>query len=87
LGAVSAAQTGREYVIPVVAELDKLAEDPNPAVRGYVALLQTRSTARERALFQKLLNDSSEFSLYRAGMLDRLAVGGCAGMLLNKKSK
>ncbi|NLI28724.1 MAG: hypothetical protein GX423_01465 [Nitrospiraceae bacterium] len=87
-GLYRAAQTGREYVIPVVAELDKLAEDPNPAVRGYVALLADAvDWPGKGALFQKLLNDSSEFSLYRAGMLDRLAVGGCAGMLLNKKSK
>jgi len=87
-GMYRAAQTGREYVVPVVEGLDKLAEDPNPAVRGYVALLADAvDWPEQEPLFRKLLNDTNEFSLYHDGVLDRLTVGGCAGMLLNKKSK
>lgn len=83
-----AAQTGREYVVPVVEKLDELAADPNPAVRGYAALLADAVDWPARdTIFNALLNDINELNIYAEGKLYATTVHSCAEMLLNKKRK
>lgn len=83
-----AAGAGKEYVLPVVEGLEALVADPNPAVRGYAALLADAVSWPEcEALLKELVNDSSEFYMYEQGSLVRSSVQSCAEKLLNKRSK
>jgi hypothetical protein len=87
-GMYRAAQTGKEYVAPIIEDLEPLTKDPNPSVRGYAVLLADAVEWPSRdSIWAGLADDRGEFVVYQNGQLKQLTVGECAKMLLNKKSK